>query len=229
MVHVFAKITLGLVIASLSVSTIFAEGPRKLLSETPEKAGSRPGIAKKIFDLKGRAAIGTCTVSAVVETTITCAKDDKIYTVLTDDKTQFRRRFWGKGSLSEIASGHVINVIGAWTDDTHTTVQARLVRDTSIQKRFGVFFGTVTSVLGSGWIMDTPRRGAQTVTVSSNTSIVNRKEETILQADVAVGHKVRVKGLWDSVNNTITEVKHAKDFSLPVTTATVTVTATPTP
>lgn len=230
MLNIFAKITLGLVISSLFVSSAFAIGPKTFLGDMPEKAGSRPGLLKKIFNIKTKAAIGTCTVATIVDTTLTCTKDGTTYTILTDDKTQLRRRFWGKSSLSEILVGHVINVIGTWTDDTHTTIQARLVRDTSIQKRFGVFFGTVTSLLGSGWVMDTPRRGSQTVTVGASTQIVNRKEEIILQADVAVGHRVRVKGLWDSINDTITEVTKVKDFSLPpapTVTATVTAAATP--
>lgn len=218
MIHIGAKIAVGIAISSLFVSTVFAVGPKKLAGEMPERAGSRPGLLKKAFEIfRGRAAIGTCTVTVKDGTTLTCTKEGNTYTVLTDDKTQFRRRFWGKGSLDEILVGHVINVIGSWGDDAKTTVQARLVRDTSIQKRFGVFFGQVKSLLSNGWVMTTVsgRRADQTVTVSSETKFVNRREETIGQADIQVGHRVRVKGLWDNVNNTVTEVKHVKDFSLP--------------
>lgn len=227
MIKIATKIAVGLAISSVFASSVFAIGPREFLREMPEKAGSRPGLLKRAFEVfnKGRAAIGTCTVTAKDGTTLTCTRDEKTYTVLTDDKTQFRRRFWGKSSLDEILVNHVINVIGQWEDDAHTTVRARLVRDTSIQRRFGVFFGKVTSLLANGWVMTTVsgRRADQTVTVSSETKFVNRRGETITQADVQVGHRVRVKGLWDNVNNTITEVKHVKDFSLPpIPTVTVT-------
>lgn len=211
----------------------YAVGPKNL-GEMPEKAGSRPGLLKKAFEL--RAAIGTCTVTAISSTTITCAKDGKTYTILTDSSTQFRRRFWGKATLSEIQVNDVINVIGKWQDDAHTTVLAKLVRDTSIQKRFGVFFGTVTSLTADGWVMNTLNRGSQTVTVGSSTKFMNRKEETITKGDIAVGHRVRVKGLWDSKNSTITDVAQVKDFNLPpkptgspAPTSAPTSTPTPTP
>ncbi|MBI5619601.1 hypothetical protein HY950_01450 [Candidatus Gottesmanbacteria bacterium] len=204
------------------------ERVREIKEDLREKAGSRPGLLQKFFNLKGRAAIGTGNVTAKDGTTLTVEKDGKSYTVLTDDKTQFRRRFWGKGSLDEIQVGHQVNVIGHWTDDARTTVQAKLVRDLSIQKRFGVFFGVVKSLTSGGWVMSTvsEKRADQTVTVSASTKFVNRKEEAIAQADVAVGHRVRVKGLWDSAANTVTEVTHVKDFNLPVR---ATVSATPTP
>lgn len=201
---------------------------RKELREEA-KEGSRPGLLKKFFDIKARAAIGTGKVTAKSGTTLTVEKDGKSYTVLTDDKTQFRRRFWGKGSLDEILVGHQVNVIGVWTDDTKTTIQAKLVRDISIQKRFGVFFGVVKSLTANGWVMSTvsEKRADQTVTVSASTKFVNRKEEAIMQADVAVGHRVRVKGLWDSAANTVTEVTHVKDFNLPGRAVSPTLEATP--
>ena len=33
--------------------------------------------------------------------------------------------------------------------------------------------------------------------------------------DVQVGHRVRVKGLWDNKLNKITEVTQVKDFTIP--------------
>jgi len=216
-----AFITAGLLGLQI-VTPVFAVGfpkveRKELVEEIREKAGSRPGLLRDFFTNKGRAAIGSGTISAITGTTLTVkAKDGKTYTVLTDDKTQFRRRFWGKGSLSEMSVGDMVNVIGKWTDDTHTVIQARLVRDLSIKKRNGVFFGTVQSVSSSGFVIQTRKRGTLTMTTSASTKFVNRKEETITKADVIVGHRIRVKGLWDSKLNTLTEVTQVKDFSLPV-------------
>lgn len=182
-----------------------------------DKAGERPGLLKKVFNLPGKAAIGSGQVTAKSGTTLTVTSDEKTYTVLTDSKTQFRFKFWGKGGLDQIQVGHTVNVIGKWQDDAHTTVLARLVRDLSLQRRLGVFIGEVKSLLSDGWAMTTvgKKRADQTVTVSSETKFVNRKEEAIVESDVAAGHRVRVKGLWDSVANTVTEVAHVKDFNLP--------------
>lgn len=187
--------------------------------ERKENVGSRPGLLKKAFDLKGRAVIGTGTLKIksgnTVPATLVVTKDGKDYTVNVGANTQLRRRFWGKATLAEMSVGDVLNVIGRWTDDAHTTVDATLVRDASIQKRFGVFIGTVQSLLSTGWTMIT-HRGTETVTVSSSTKFVDRKGGTITQADVKVGDRVRVRGLWDNKLNTITEVTHVKDFSLPI-------------
>ncbi len=196
-------------------------------------------IATKSGKLRffGRAAITTGKVTAIDGATLTVSdKNGKSFIVQTDEKTQFRRRFWGKGSLAEILVGDMVNVIGLWTDDAHTMIQARLVRDISIQKFMGVFFGTVQSPTGSGWVMTTLGRGNQTVTVSSSTKFTDRKSKNISQSDIVVGHKVRVRGLWDRNAGTITEVSAVKDFSLPPfptgtasPTPTETVTPTPTP
>ncbi len=192
------------------------DAKKELRAEIREKAGSRPGLLKD-FLKRGRAAIGSGEVTAKSGTTLTVEKDGKSYTVLTDSQTQFRKRFWGKSSLDEILVGHTVNVIGIWTDDAHTTIQAKVVRDVSLQRRFGVFIGMVQSLTSNGWVMTTlsEKRENQTVTISGSTKLVNRREQPITQADILVGHRVRVKGMWDRSTNTVTEVIHVKDFSLP--------------
>lgn len=183
--------------------------------ERMENDGTRPGILKAIVNKSERAVILDGTISGKSGTTLTVTKDSNTYTVNIDSKTQLRRKFWGKATLDEIQIGDIVNVHGKWVDSGKTTIQAVLIRDESIQKRFGVFFGTITSISGSGFVMDTITRGSQTVTVSSTTKLVNRKGEVITQSYIILGHKVRVKGLWDNKANTITEVMQVKDFNLP--------------
>jgi hypothetical protein len=182
--------------------------------ETRENIGTKTGTKKELLQTH---AVGKGTISGINGTILTIiAKDGKTYTIQTDDKTQFRRRFWGKSSLSEMSVGDMVNGIGKWMDDAHTTILARLIRNTSIQKYNGVFFGTVQSLTVTGWVMSTVNRGSQTVTVSSSTKFINRKEQAISQSDILIGHIVRVRGMWDRTASTITEVAVAKDFSLPV-------------
>lgn len=163
----------------------------------------------------GRVALASGELTAVDGTTLTVTKDDKSYTVLTDDKSQFRRKFWGKSELAEFLIGDKLNVVGTWTDDTQTTIQARLIRNLSIQRRHGVFFGTVTANTDTSFTMNTIRRGNQMVVVSLETKYINRRQESISFADIAVSHRIRVRGLWDSNLSQITEVTQVKDFSLP--------------
>ncbi len=195
------------------------------------KDASKPGILSRFFNRGNRVTVINGKLTAKNSTTLTVEKDGTSYTVNTDSNTQFRRKFWGKSSLDELAVGNMVNVIGHWTDDAHTAVLANQVRNLSIQKRFGIFFGVVKSISANGWVMSTisQKRTDQTVTVSSSTKFTNRKEETIAQSDVSVGARVRVRGLWDSSANTVTEVTAVKDFSLPIKAAvTVTPTVSPT-
>lgn len=141
--------------------------------------------------------------------------DGKTYTVTADEKTKIRRHFWGESSLSEIIAGHTVNVWGKFTDDAKTTILATLIRDLSIAKRKGVFMGKVTALSTDGFDVETVNKGVQHVTVGSSTKYVNRKEETIAFADLKVGHRVRVGGVWDQTTKKINEVTEIKDFSLP--------------
>lgn len=206
---------------------------KSFMEEIRERVSSKTGEMKRFLTM-GRAAIGSGKITAKTDTSLTIEKDGTSYVVNIDSKTQFRRRFWGKAEFSEFQVGHVVNVIGQWTDDTHTAINAVLIRDLSIERRFGVFFGDVKSLLTNGWVMSakSEKRPDQTVTVSSETKFTNRHGETITQGEVKVGHRVRVKGLWDKALNTVTEVTQVKDFSIPVVptaTVTATVTVTPTP
>ena len=129
--------------------------------------------------------------------------------------THFRRKFWGKSSVAEISVGDSINVVGKWANEGKTEINATLVRDLSIQKRFGVFFGTINKITDSGFVMTTIQIGEETVILDTTSKIINRQGGTQSVADIQVGHRIRVRGLWNSTTFTITEVTEVKDFSLP--------------
>lgn len=157
----------------------------------------------------------TGTLESISGNTLS-VKDDsgKTYTVNVTDKTQLRREFWGKSSLSEFSTGDKVNVIGKWTDSQQTTIDATLIRDTSIQKRWGVFFGKITAKNSDNFVMETVNRGSQTV-VFGSAKFIGRNETQLNYSDVQTGDRVRVKGMWDKTSNKITEVNEVKDFSQP--------------
>lgn len=205
---------LSLVVLGVSFAPAVALAEDKGKDATP---GARPGLLR-FFEGNGRAAIGSGIVVSTSKGTnsLVVTKDSKNITINVSDKTQFRRRFWGKGTFDEIQVGDTVNVIGQWTDSSHTAINATLIRDLSIQKRAGVFFGTIKSISGSVWVMTTVNRGEQTVTVDSLTKLIDRKGQTINASDIKEGHRIRVRGLWDKTASTITQVTQVKDFDLPV-------------
>lgn len=152
----------------------------------------------------------------------TVTKDGKTYTVNVTSGTKFRRHFWGESSFSELAVNNHVNIWGKWTDTAHTTIDARLVRNISVQKIRGVFFGTVKSKSSSSFVITSRYRGDQTVNFDSNTKFVNRKEQTMSFSDIQIGDRIRVKGVWDKSNGTVSEITQVKDYSIPKVTPTAT-------
>lgn len=180
----------------------------------------RKGILEKIKEtvINKGARIANGTVTAVNGATFTVETDEETFTVTTDDKTRCQRHFWGKCTLSEIAVNNKVNVWGRFTNDTKTTMKAHLIRNLSIMKRHGTFLGDVISKDGNTIVIKSKEREEQTVTVISTTKYVMRNMKPSTLADIQVGHRVRVKGVWDKTNNTITEVTSIKNYSLPLKT-----------
>jgi hypothetical protein len=205
-------------------------------ADIKELIASRAGALKNFIN--SRAMINNAVVTGKGTNSLTVTAEGKTITVNVDTNSRLRRRFFGMANISEIQVNDKINITGKWTDDAHTVVSAVLIRDMSIQKRFGVFVGAVTAISGNDITISTIHRGSQKATVTSTTKFVDRKGTAIAQTDIIVGHKLRVKGTWDNTNNTISDVSQVKDYSLPIrptpktkmtVTPTPTMTVTPTP
>ncbi len=156
------------------------------------------------------------TVTAVSTSSITVTKESITYTVNTDANTTYRRRFGGESTLGEISVNDTVNVLGKWQNEEKTQIMATHIRNLSIQQRHMVFIGIVKSKTGSTIVLTTANKGEQTAYIISSTKLVNRKMEEIKMADILVGHRIRVKGIWDLTGKTIAEVTQIKDFSIPV-------------
>lgn len=161
-------------------------------------------------------AIMNGKIEGISGSVLTVSKEGKTYTINTDDKTLYTRKFGGKASLGEFTTGDMVNVRGSFTDQAKTTVLAKYIRDISIQKRWGSFEGTVKSGSNLSWVVTTKNRGDLNVTLDANTKLTDRKGKTITGAEVVVGNKVVVSGVWNTVGNTLTQVTKLRDISLPV-------------
>jgi len=183
----------------------------------PIKFKLNPNLIGKIKLAVGkRGWIEKGEVTAISGSTLIVTRESITYTVNTDDKTNFRRRFGGKSTLSEILEGDTVNVLGKWQNEDKTQILATHVRDLSIQKRHATFFGTVKTKTDTALVLTTVNRGGQTVTISTSTKLVNRKMEEIKMTDIQIGHRIRVKGIWDLTKKVVSEVTQIKDFSIPI-------------
>jgi hypothetical protein len=162
-----------------------------------------------------RGEMDNVKVTAKDATSITIDNGGTSVKVDVASNTHFRRKFWGGSDINEISIGDSVDIIGRWTSEDKTEIKAVLIRDLSIQKRQGVFFGTVKSMTDTGFVMTTIQRGTETVDITG-AKLIDRKGQAITSSDIQVGDIIRVRGLWDSTNFTITEVAEVKDFSLPL-------------
>jgi hypothetical protein len=182
--------------------------------KTEDKRNSINQLKKELGGVSARIVDGV--VTAVNGSTLTVKGKEKIYTVTTDSNTKCVMRFFGTCTVAQILVNHKVNVFGSFTDDARTTILAKEIRNASLMKKWGTFMGNVTSKGTDSFVIESKERGNQTVTVSSTTKFIQRNEKASSFADMLVGHRVRVKGVWDKANNTVTEVTEVKNFSLPV-------------
>lgn len=193
-----------------------ASGPAFNGDDTKE---IRNGLLDKVKNfmkknLKFEARVkGKITIIGIDNFSIT--GEDGTFQINITDKTKILRKFGGKSSLSEFSVDDEVMVFGKFTDDTKSAVDAKTIKNNSIQKRFGAFFGKVTVINTDNFIMETAERGTQTVYFGT-AKIVDRKEISIILNNIKVGDRVRVKGVWDKTLSKIVEVIQIKDFSIPV-------------
>jgi len=138
--------------------------------------------------------------------------DGKVYQVNITEKTQLRRHFWGKSSLAEFSVGDEVNVIGRYNNEEKTTIDAILIRNKSIQKRWGVFFGEVKAKNSDNFVIKTINRGELTVYFGSAKFVDNSGNESNYN-NISVGARVRVKGVWDKDLKKLIEVDEVKIFN----------------
>ncbi len=169
---------------------------------------------------------------ATLPTTVKVSKEGQgEITLNLTDKTNLLRKFGGKASLAELKVGDIVTARGKWQDSDKAVLEVRVLRDLSLQKRTGTFWGKIKSIDGTkGFVLTTANRGELSVLVSAGTKIVDRKERKLSFTDLVVDHRVRVTGLWDVGQKVITEVKTIKDWTIgPKVSPTASPSATPAP
>jgi hypothetical protein len=146
--------------------------------------------------------------SAITATTV-LGSATLTWTVNTDANTKLIRRSNASSSLHELAVGHTISFTGMLSSGSSLTVVAKQIKDWSVQKKDATFAGTVASMNAGArtFVLNTNTQGALTVMVSDSTKLVKGNSTTTSFADIQVGGKVEVSGVWDASANTITAAK----------------------
>jgi hypothetical protein len=209
----FVGIILTIVPSTFAVEDERTELKNEIKVTAEENSGLIKTVQNKVATLRAITKTGILqTISGNSLTIVT--KDNKTYTINIVSTTRLLRNFGGKSDVKEFSVGDELNVVGKFTDETQTTIEARVIRNKSIQIRHGAFFGTVTAKNSDNFVIESKERGNQTV-YYTGAKFVMRNEATMTVNDLQVGDRVRVKGLWNKKLNKITEVKEVKDFTLP--------------
>ncbi len=125
------------------------------------------------------------------------------WTVNTDNGTKFVRKSNGASSIGEVSVGDLVSFQGNLvTTGSGLVVNAKTVKDWSVQKLNATFNGTVQSVSTSSFVLATNERGNLTVNVVGSTSILKGNVAGAF-ADITVGASVQAKGVWDTQANTL--------------------------
>lgn len=219
------SLTSSLVIAEDVTPTVGVTGglKQRVLNRIENRVEKRQEVKENLVD-KLKDKIKSISVrikgelTAISGNTLTVKKEDGTTVSVDTASATCRRRFGAKCEWSELAVGDILNVVGKWTDDTKTAITAKLVRNISIQKRFGVVFGKVTQINDGDLVIDS-KKGDETLSVTIYTTgakFVQRDEQGMTVSDIKVGHRIRAKGVWDRTLKEMRETSQVKDFDLPM-------------
>lgn len=138
------------------------------------------------------AAVSATTPPATLMVTV----NGLSYTVNMTSSTKLLRKFNGESTLDEFMVGDRLEITGT-IGTTTTTIDATRIRDLSIQRKNGLFKGTVgTLTCASNYFTFTPdHRPIQTVYFTTATKIF-RNGEKIACTDLIGGERAYVIGLW---------------------------------
>ncbi len=127
------------------------------------------------------------------------------WTVNTNSNTSFIRRFGGTSSLSEISVGDIVSVQGTLvTTTSELTIQAKTVKDWSIQKQNASVSGTIESVNSSdGSFMLKKEEGTVIKVMVGSATDIKKGDQKIAFADLKTGTTIRVTGLLNTAQNVL--------------------------
>lgn len=202
-----------LLIPSISVQAQTVS-PQPIRQERLERMEQK--LQNRITNIGKPVMVLNAKITSLSNPTLTISSENISYLITTSDRTRFLRRFWGKSDLADLQIGNTVSIHGKWSDENKTAILASQIRNQSNYKRNIVIIGQITTISDNTWIIDANSKGIQTATVNSSTKFINRAGQIITPSEILVGHRVRIRGLWDSNTNTITNITQAKDFQLPL-------------
>ncbi len=150
-----------------------------------------------------RGAKVTSVSGSVIYATTAWGSASMPWTVNTDGATEINRRFGGRSSVSEVSVGDYLSFRGNLVmTSAGLTVQAKIIKDWSVQRKNGSFIGKVSSVGTGTFVLASDEHGQATVSVTS-TTVITKGDAAATFADIHVGDKVMAGGLFNNVSRVL--------------------------
>lgn len=153
----------------------------------------------RILDSERESRRGEVTAVASGSFTLS-ARDGKIYTVTTANAS-FALPFNGTFAAADLKVGDAVKVKGTISGSTITAAEIIVVPANTVKAKAK---GTVSAVNGSTLTVNTKGGNTITVNTSSDTEVTKADGSTGAMADVTVGSRVSIKGLWNTLMNSLT-------------------------
>lgn len=146
------------------------------------------------------------SIASVSASAITVNSWGGVWTINIGPDTKLVRRFGGTSTTSEFMVGDVVSVSGMASKDAAWTINAKNVKDMSIQARNASFSGVISNLNGNTFSLATRER--KTVSVTMNADVkVRVGEKATTTAALANGVTASVSGVWDRTQATVMAAK----------------------
>lgn len=169
-------------------------------------------ILIKLTEINGTVSAVDCTSATKMLTITRNGKSEESWSVTLTDKTSLRDKRWLQIACADIKVGHKVSVRGLLTGDK--AMQALNVWDRSTARSQKSWEGTIGSIdaTAKSFTLERNKKDTLTVMTSAETIFVNDEGKAITFADLAVGHKVGIRG---SVLDTTVTANLILDKNLP--------------
>lgn len=205
-----------------NISNIFFVLLAGWLIVTPAKASDiiinnplAENLTKAITNFRARPAFfNKAKLVAVADKALTVDYNKSIYKILINEQTRLMRRYGGVAKLEEFKANQLLLISGKRISPD--TIEAKYIFNWSIEKYQGAYVGVIDSISldNAVVILKTTSRGPLTIRLEEGSKILHRNDEKSL-ADLVVGAKVVVTGLWDKQAKTITEIQKIVVLIMP--------------
>lgn len=149
----------------------------------------------------------TGKATAISGTTVTLAGNNGTTYTVDASTARLTRRFGATMVVGDIQINDQLLVKSVAMDtSTSTAIKAASIQDMSLQARNGSFSGTVQSISGNNFVLQSQNRGLQTILTNSTTKITKGSVAATL-SDLVVGATIKVDGVWDNTNSNVTANK----------------------